>query len=96
MLEQQIQKQIDVQLTRRGVWVTKIINANRRGVPDLLACVEGHFFAIEVKRPGMKATPIQKAQLARITKAGGTAIVATCWEDVEAHLGNIFNEEKEK
>lgn len=33
------------------------------GWPDILGCAEGHFFAIEVKLPGGKPTPLQAAQL---------------------------------
>ena len=41
--------------------------AGERGVSDLLACSpSGRFWAIEVKRPGCKATPDQVEFIARI------------------------------
>lgn len=47
------------------------------GIPDLLICVPPHglFLAIEVKRPGLRAEPIQAVILTRIRRAGGRAWV---------------------
>lgn len=54
------------------------------GVPDLLYCIEGHFFGLEVKhqKPNEteehareRATPLQRVQITRINAAGGTARV---------------------
>jgi Holliday junction resolvase len=86
MIEQKIQKKILDELARRRVWATKIITANRNGVPDILACHRGRFYAIEVKQPGQKASPIQNVQIERIRAAGGTAFVACSWEQVEAEI----------
>lgn len=43
------------------------------GVPDLLCCVEGKFFGLEIKRPGKHATPAQELEMAKIRKARGFA-----------------------
>lgn len=54
------------------------------GTPDLLLCVRGRFFGLEVKapRPGEseehardRATPVQRERLRQISAAGGTAAV---------------------
>ena len=45
------------------------------GRPDIEACVDGHFVAIEVKMPGKKATDIQTHILDKIRSAGGWAVV---------------------
>jgi Holliday junction resolvase len=47
------------------------------GVADLLACYQGYFVAIEVKRPGEHPTAIQARFLDSIREAGGRAGVAT-------------------
>ncbi len=60
--------------------------SNKRGTPDLLAVISGRFVAIEVKRPGGKASKLQIAQLKRIEAAGGLAILAESVEDVIAYL----------
>ena len=82
MLEQQIQRNILKKLRARGIWAVKTIHTNRNGCPDILACHQGRFLAIEVKRPGGKLSHLQIAQLARIETAGGIAIVATSWDEV--------------
>ncbi len=58
-----------------------------RGVSDIIGCqrVTGRFIAIEVKRPGGKATPEQQEFLDSVTRAGGIAFVATSVDDVLNH-----------
>ena len=59
----------------------------RVGVPDFLACYEGRFVAIEVKRPGNLPTKAQLRQMALIREAGGWAVVAHSREEAIAALG---------
>ena len=48
----------------------------KRGVPDIVGCYRGWFFAIEAKAPGKEATPLQEHELESIEKAGGFWLVA--------------------
>jgi Holliday junction resolvase len=48
----------------------------RSGVPDIIACVDGQFLAIECKAGKNKPTALQVRELESIRKAGGVAIVA--------------------
>ena len=54
----------------------------RSGVPDIVACVNGIFFAIECKAGKGKVTALQARELQSIRKANGVAVVAneTNWE----------------
>lgn len=70
-------------------WGVKFACVYGRGIPDLLVCHHGHFVALEVKRPGERATPIQRAQLERIEKAGGIAEVVRSVEDVKRVLKEV-------
>ena len=56
----------------------------RSGVPDVIACVNGHFFAIECKANGGKPTALQIREIERIHACGGAAIVVdeTNWHRV--------------
>lgn len=56
----------------------------RSGVPDIVACVNGHFLAIECKAGRNKPTALQAREIEDIRKAGGTALVANekNWEQV--------------
>lgn len=57
-------------------YVFKVVQANRAGVPDVIACLNGQFFAFELKRGYKeKTTKIQNFHLAKIEKAGGKAFV---------------------
>jgi len=49
----------------------------RRGLPDIIGTWKGVFFALEVKRPGGKATKLQLRELEKIRTAGGRAGVVT-------------------
>ena len=47
----------------------------RSGIPDIIGCLNGLFFAIECKANGGVATALQNRELARICVAGGLALV---------------------
>lgn len=47
----------------------------RSGVPDLVCCVGGQFFAIECKAGTNKPTPLQVREIEAIRHAGGRAVV---------------------
>jgi Holliday junction resolvase len=48
----------------------------RSGVPDIIACVNGHFFGIECKANGGKPTALQLREIEHIRRCGGVAVVA--------------------
>ena len=45
------------------------------GVPDIVGCYKGRFFAIECKAGGGKTTALQEKNIAQIIAQGGLAIV---------------------
>jgi Holliday junction resolvase len=55
----------------------------RRGLPDIVGCLHGQFFGIEMKMPGKEAnlTDNQKNVLAKIRHNGGRAGVATSYKE---------------
>lgn len=56
----------------------------RSGVPDIVACVNGRFLAIECKAGTNKPTALQVREIESIRKAGGVAVVANeeNWDEV--------------
>lgn len=56
------------------------------GIPDIIACVDGRFFAFEVKTASGKTTPLQQATIRKILAAGGTALVARSVDEVRDAL----------
>lgn len=90
MSEQQIQKRILDHLAKLpNTWSVKVISANKNGVPDILACVNGKFVAIEVKTPTGRVSPLQEYQINRINNSGGLAAVARSVDDVKKLLAQL-------
>ena len=61
----------------------KIVSANERGVPDVLACIDGSFWAFEVKGEGDSLKPIQAEQMLRVAQARGHCMVVEGMETVK-------------
>lgn len=61
------------------------------GVPDIIGCYKGRFFAIECKAGGGKTTALQEKNIAQIIAQGGLAIVVNedNMEDVNELLRHI-------
>ena len=57
------------------------------GIPDVICCLDGRFFAFEVKAREGRLTKLQKQTIHRIKIAGGYAYVVRTVEDVKAVLG---------
>jgi hypothetical protein len=56
-------------------WAVKIQQVAIRGTPDILACVNGRFIAIELKSEKGKLDPLQKRTLEKIAGSGGISFV---------------------
>lgn len=88
MLEKDLQKKIIDLLHSKGAWTVKTITCNKSGVPDILACLDGRFIAIEVKNPNGKGvtSALQKRNIKQINRAGGISAVVISVEEVEELL----------
>lgn len=56
------------------------------GIPDIIACIDGGFYAFEVKQPGGKLTRLQESTLGKIQAAGGVAVKVVSVEEVKMAL----------
>ena len=45
------------------------------GIPDIVACIDGKFYAFEVKTPVGKTTKLQEATIRKILACGAVAVV---------------------
>lgn len=74
---------------------------SENGTPDILACVNGYFLAIEVKAPEGKPSELQLAKIEMIRKAGGFAYVVypSGWFKLKSIIdglkGDYFNREED-
>ena len=59
------------------------------GIPDIIACINGHFFGFEVKTDVGKPTKLQEATIRKILAAGGTAVVVRSVDEVKAVVNGI-------
>lgn len=57
------------------------------GIPDIICCIGGKFFAFEVKNEKGTVTKLQEATIDKIKAAGGTAAVVRSVEDVKHVVG---------
>lgn len=83
--EATIQRAIIKALRERGIYVFHALNAEA-GTPDLIACVDGRFIALEVKAPKGRVSAIQRHRMEQIQAAGGIAVVVRSVEDALATL----------
>lgn len=79
-----------------NVWCFKASDRIKAGIPDVIACVNGRFVAMELKRSDReKPTPLQTHTLSQIIKANGMGIVVTpenfdeVWEILLANAGAL-------
>ena len=75
--EKQFENKIKAYLRTRDAYFVKFFaNAfTRSGVPDILACVNGHFVGIEVKAKDGRPSELQLHNIRKIREAGGFAFV---------------------
>lgn len=82
--EGKVKKAVKSYLKDIGAWYYMPVSngMGRVGCPDILACYNGMFIAIETKAPGKRAsvTPNQQREIADIQTANGLALVV---DDVE-------------
>lgn len=76
--EKNFEDRVKKYLKEQGAWFVKYWGGGtytKKGVPDIMACLEGHFVGLEVKAPTGKATDIQLRTLKKIDEAGGIALL---------------------
>lgn len=75
--EKNFENKIKNYLESQNVWFVKFFaNAyTKKGIPDILACVNGYFLAIEVKASNGTPSELQKYHIKKINKSNGCAIV---------------------
>ena len=66
--------------------IPKPIRPSSKGTPERQFCINSRFVAIETKAKNGKPTPKQLERIDAIRKAGGIALVAWTWDEVEKEL----------
>jgi len=76
--EAQFQSKVIRFLKEQGAYVIKIWGGGkytRAGVPDIIACVNGYFIAVELKTETGRVSKLQEFNLENIWRAGGASMV---------------------
>ena len=81
MKELELQSRIISLLNAYG-WARRIVSPGRRGIPDIVAVINGCTFFLEVKIGKGRLSKIQMKEIENINKNGGEAIVVRGEEDV--------------
>lgn len=101
--EKIFENKIKKYLKDKGCYCVKYFGCNysTSGTPDILACVNGYFVAIEVKAQTGKPSELQLAKIRQIREAGGFAYVAypSGWDRLKAIIDDLlietFNREED-
>lgn len=75
--EAKVKKRVVDLLKQHGVYYFYPVTGGfgRSGVPDIVCCKKGRFFAVECKAGRNKPTALQEAEIHKIRSAGGHAFV---------------------
>ena len=76
--ESKVKKRVREMLDTLGIYhfMPPANGFGRAGIPDIIACMDGHFIAIECKAGKGTTTALQDRELDRIHNAGGTTYIA--------------------
>lgn len=72
-----------------ATYVRKIIQANKAGTLDTVICHHGYFVAMEIKRHGKEADPLQKYNINQIHNADGFAFVVHSVEGAKQAIQTV-------
>ncbi len=93
-LEANIMREIRHYLTREGYYWSNLpagMLGHRQGDPDMIACIEGKYVALEGKTATGKQSPRQKEVERLIHQSGGRYAVVRSVEDVQYIISTIKN-----
>ena len=76
--EWRVKKAVRLMLDKLGAYhfMPPANGFGRAGIPDIIACIDGHFIAIECKAGKGTTTALQDRELNAILNAGGTTYIA--------------------
>lgn len=77
-VEKKFENQVKLYLESKDAWYIKYwagAEYTKSGIPDILACVYGIFYGIEIKAPNGKPSMLQLVNLKKIREAGGIGLL---------------------
>lgn len=91
LTEKEIENKIRRFLTEQGAYHIKHFGCmfSKAGVPDLIACLNGLFIAIEVKSEKGKLSELQEDHIKQIREAGGISMMVRSVDEVVYYLTSM-------
>ena len=94
MIERDIERYFKAQLEKRGAIVWKFVSPGQTGVPDRVVLLPGgRVVFAEMKAPGQKPRPLQRAVFARMARAGHPVWVIDSKEAVQKFMEEVTPDE---
>lgn len=87
VIENVIENHLTSRCEELDIYVIK--NTGKRGIPDRLLIKNGKHYFIELKRPGKKATELQKEIHERLRRHGATVFVIDNKDDIDKVLESM-------
>lgn len=90
MLESEIEKKFRDEIKKLGGKAYKFVSPGNAGVPDRLVILPGNKIGFaELKRPGEKPRPLQKAQIRKIQSLGVFVMVVDSEEKIKEFIKEL-------
>lgn len=87
-------------LKDEGCWVLKTWSngVQRKGIPDLLVCCNGHFVGLELKASNGRPSDLQLYNIRKIQESGGIAMVVypKDFDDIKELIYKLKGEENDE
>ena len=94
--EKTFENKIKKYLSDNNIWHVKYFanGFTKSGIPDILACCNGHFLSIEVKAENGKPSELQLHHIEKIKESGGYAVVVkpSQFEELKELIQELKNE----
>lgn len=88
-MESKTQAKILQYLKQKKVYAFKPIVSNRRGIPDVIACLNGKFIGFEIKDGRNKLSALQEYNIEQIKSSGGTAFAVWTYEEAKVIIDDM-------
>ena len=93
-MEKDIERYFKAQLEKRGAIVWKFVSPGQAGVPDRIVLLPGgRVVFAEMKAPGKRPRPLQRAVFERMRRAGHPVYVIDSREAVKAFMEEVMPDE---
>ena len=80
--EGKLTKKVKTFLDKQPIFYWKVSDKYTSGIPDIVGCKGGKFFAIELKAPGEKPRKLQTMIIRRIKNSGGDVLATDNYDAV--------------